>query len=186
MAVCVGRAGSKISGTARPKYGDGTRLLGSRDDRARHRARSTAVRVKFVGTEDAGTRKAYHLRLRPLLDPAVHNLRDLWVDTITFDVLAAHFASRYSPRPGLAESPSDVTEYFTQIGRYRIADRIVFTYRNSHVSELSDVTIARVAFPESLPDWLFDQKLFDAQRRAGEPNILWEILNGSPATPTPS
>lgn len=142
--------------------------------------------LEFVGTEDAGTRKAYHLRLRPLLDPAVHNLRDLWVDTITFDVLAAHFASRYSPRPGLAESPSDVTEYFTQIGRYRIADRIVFTYRNSHVSELSDVTIARVAFPESLPDWLFDQKLFDAQRRAGEPNILWEILNGSPATPTPS
>jgi hypothetical protein len=141
--------------------------------------------LELVGIEDAGERRAYHVRLRPLVDPERHNLRDLWIDAETFDVLVAHFVSRYSPRPGATESPSDVTEYFAMAAQYRIAWRIVFTYDNQYVSERSDATIANVAFPASLPDWLFDQGLFDQQRRAGTPNILWDILNGEPATPPP-
>ncbi len=142
--------------------------------------------IDLVGTQDVGQRKAYHLRLRPLFDPATHNLRDLWIEANTFEVLVAHFVSRYSPRPGAIDSASDVTEYFTQVGQYRIASHIIFTYQTRHVSQLNDVTISQVAFPASLPDWLFDQKLFDGQRKAGTSNILWEILNGAPATPPPS
>ncbi|HEY6485025.1 MAG TPA: hypothetical protein VIX83_01415 [Candidatus Cybelea sp.] len=46
-------------------------------------------------------------------------------------------------------------------------------------SHMFDVMTLRVAFPPTLPDWLFDQSAYDRHQKAGEPDILDKILNAS-------
>jgi hypothetical protein len=42
--------------------------------------------VSLLGEEDLGGSPVYHLSLRPLHDPDLNRIRELWVDTQTFDV----------------------------------------------------------------------------------------------------
>src|SRR5215469_9391380 len=42
--------------------------------------------VTLLGVEDLDGAQVYHLRLQPLTDPAHDRVRELWVDTQTFDV----------------------------------------------------------------------------------------------------
>src|SRR6185312_2528311 len=46
-----------------------------------------AYEITNAGTETLAGSSAYHLRLRPLRDPAKYRLRDLWIDVYTYEVL---------------------------------------------------------------------------------------------------
>lgn len=45
-----------------------------------------AYRISLVGIEPDGSGRDYHLSLQPVHDPLKYRLRDLWVDTQTYDV----------------------------------------------------------------------------------------------------
>ena len=123
----------------------------------------------------------YHLRLRALSDARKHNLRDLWVDAGTFDVWKAHFTSTYAPDQLLAESATDVTVWFTPVGAYWVASRVVWNWDNfqNGFEDDYDVSTERIAFPADLPGWLFDQRTYDQHVKAKDPDVLAPILAGS-------
>lgn len=142
-----------------------------------------AYAFELAGMEDIGGSKTYHLRLRPLFDPQINVLRDMWIDASSFDLRKAHFAGSYSPRPGAPESASDVTEFFGPVASYWLAFRTVWTYQNARVGSLIDACIATISFSDELPDWVFDRDQLAAHsnRRTFLSGILDE---GSYSIPT--
>jgi hypothetical protein len=130
--------------------------------------------------ESIGGHRVYHLQLRALADGRKHNLRDLWVDVDTFDLWKAHFTSTYAPDQLLPESPTDATVWFTPVGAYWVASRVVWNwddFQNGFAFDY-DVSTERIAFPADLPGWLFDQRAYDGHARAKDPDILAQILAG--------
>jgi hypothetical protein len=124
--------------------------------------------------------RVYHLRLHPLGNGRKHNLRDLWVDVDTFDLWKARFTSTYAPDRLLPESPTDATVWFTPVGAYWVASRVVWNwddFQNAFAYDY-DVSTERIAFPADLPDWLFDQRAYDRHVSAKDPDVLAPILAG--------
>jgi hypothetical protein len=136
--------------------------------------------------ETAGGHKVYHLRLRPLAEPERHNLRDLWVDVETFDLWEAHFVGKY---PALVSYgtpplvPTDITVFFKRTLTYQIAHRLAwhYVYDGSYFAFTTE--IEEIAFPSTLPDWLFDSAAYARHEKAKEPDILFQVLH---AVPTPA
>jgi hypothetical protein len=143
-----------------------------------------AYRIELAGIEEVADHETYHLRLHPLYDATRHNLRDLWVDTGSYDLWEAHYLGEYQPNPSSQRRPSDVTVYFKPIIEYWIVSRTVFNYQEHLDSNLSvfDVRTLDIAFPKSLPDWLFDAAEYKQHREARDPDIIKELLE----TPSPS
>jgi hypothetical protein len=124
--------------------------------------------------------RVYHLQLRPLTDGRKHNLRDLWVDVDTFDLWKAHFTSTYAPDQLLPESATDATVWFTPVGAYWVASRVVWNwedFQNGFAFDY-DVSTERITFPADLPAWLFDQRAYEQHVKARDPDILAPILAG--------
>lgn len=147
-----------------------------------------AYDISLVGTELIDGNSAYHLQLRPLSDPERHNLRDLWVDVNTFDIWKAHFIGTYPAlvpygTPPLV--PCDITAYFRESLAYWTAYRLSWTYDYDGSRFAFDTHIGEIAFPNSLPDWLFDPAAYAQHEKAKEPDILYTILMGVPM-PMPS
>jgi hypothetical protein len=122
--------------------------------------------IDFVDVENISGNLTDHLRLTPLRDPNKYKLRDLWIDTKTFDLRKARFVIvRY---PGVANwNGNSMTVYFGPALQYWIVMRETWSAGGPHGSHLFDVTTLRVAFPASLPDWLFDQAAYDQRQRGG-------------------
>lgn len=57
------------------------RVIGSTSSKSRLYA------VELLGIESAGGARAYHLKLRPLREPAKYRIRDMWVDIANYKVL---------------------------------------------------------------------------------------------------
>jgi hypothetical protein len=134
-----------------------------------------------VPIETLAGHRVYHLQLRALADGRKHNLRDLWVDVETFDLWKAHFTSTYAPDQLLPESATDVNVWFTPVGKYWVASRVVWgweDFKNGFALDF-DVSTERMAFPSDLPDWLFDQRAYDRHAKAKDPDVLAPILAGS-------
>ncbi len=130
----------------------------------------------------------YHLRLRPLADPERHNLRDLWVDVETFDLWEAHFAGKYPALVPYGTSPlvpSDITVFFKRILGYQIAYRLAWHYKFDGSYFAFRTSIIEIAFPNALPDWLFNSAAYARHEKAKEPDILYQVLQAVP-TPAPS
>jgi hypothetical protein len=128
--------------------------------------------------------RVYDLRLRPLSDPQRYNLREIWVDTSTFDIWKAHFEGTYQPTPSTMESPSDVTVTFVPVGPYWIVHRMQWTwedYQNSRFFHF-DATTNEIAFPCSLPGWLFDERAYGRRENAHQADPLDAIVNGAAVT----
>ena len=119
--------------------------------------------IRFLGI-DSLTRggSAYHLSLRPRLNPTTHNLRDLWINTQTDDILRAVIEGLYRPDYNSVATDTFVTEDFGHVGKYWLMIHHVWTYQApfSPARYQYDATGVTMEFPESLPDWFFDSKLF--------------------------
>lgn len=119
--------------------------------------------IRLVGI-DAFTqgRSAYHLALRPRSNPMVHNLRELWIDTQSDDILRATIEGEYRPDYDMMVADTFVTEDFGRVGEYWL----VIHHRWAYAVPLSsrryyyDATSSAMQFPERLPEWFFDAKAF--------------------------
>lgn len=134
--------------------------------------------ITIVGIETVNGHATYHLHLTPLSDPRRHNLRELWVDTTTFDLWNATFDGTYHPLPGTSDGPSTFTSEFKPVGPFWINVHQYWTWTDFRTSlswNFERETFAMM-FPDSLPDWVFDQAAYDRHRRAGEPDVLDAML----------
>lgn len=140
---------------------------------------------KYTPTNDGivmvNGRPAYHLTLTPTSDPRLHNLREIWVDPMTFDLLKARYDGTYHPFPGTADSASEFVSEFKAVGPYWIEVHVQWNwtdFRDSLSWNFDRETFA-IMFPDSLPDWVFDQKEYDRHRAAGDPDVLDELLRSA-------
>lgn len=135
--------------------------------------------VEVSGIEPVDSHPCYDLRLRPLSDPMRHNLRELWVDTATFDLRKATFDGTYRPVPLAPSSPSTFTSSFAAIGPYWIVSHQHWTWTDTADSIYLDINmeVNKITFPATLPDYLFDQAEYDKRQNAREPDPLDAILN---------
>jgi hypothetical protein len=141
-------------------------------------------------TEDVDGRPAYHLRLNPTSDPRRHNLRDLWIDEHTYDLLKAHFVGMYAPTLQNVPSHTDVIVYFRGVLGCWVVSRALWTYLNPPASFAFDVQTDEIALPATLPDWLFDAAAYQRHETAGDPDYLELVLdrmrNQAGASPQPT
>jgi len=110
-----------------------------------------AYAIALADVERVGTRACYHLRLRPLRDPQSYPLRDLWVDTTSYDVVRLTYAWPYN------DTTANVTYDFAPIGSQALwaivhigaqaVSHGLFTTRVEQVSE----DLQNIAFPASEP-----------------------------------
>ena len=114
-----------------------------------------AYDITLAGTEMIATRACYHLRLRPLRDPLLYPLRDLWVDTSTYDVVRLNYAQPFN------ETTANVTYDFAPAGPQSIwsivhieAQATVHGLFTAHVERVSE-DLQNIAFPPSEPDEYF-------------------------------
>ncbi|HEY1867618.1 MAG TPA: hypothetical protein VGG70_04925 [Candidatus Cybelea sp.] len=126
--------------------------------------------------EDVGGREAYHLQLLPKDSPQVHNLRDLWIDVSTYDLLKAHFVGTYAPVPKAPLSATDVTVYFRGVLGSWVVSRALWNYDDPPIRYDFDVQNDEIGLPPSLPDWLFDQAAYRQHQLAGDPDYLGQVL----------
>jgi hypothetical protein len=138
--------------------------------------------ITLAGIERIGDRSAYHLQLRPNFNPATHQLRDVWADVETFDLLKVHLVGKYGGygKSSQGISDSDETISFAPVRQYWIADGMTFTYTDSSDRNFVFATkTTKIVFPETLPDWLFNANAYVQQRKAGAPDILTEVLSNA-------
>lgn len=81
--------------------------------------------------------------------------------------------------------PSNVTAYFRQTLAYWTVYRLAWSYDYDGSHFAFDTHIGEIAFPGSLPDWLFDETEHAHYQKAQAFDILYNILNGVPM-PSPS
>jgi hypothetical protein len=122
----------------------------------------------LVGTENLAGSDVYHLKLVPRFDPQHHPIRDLYVDTTTFD--PRRIAIEVWAQAGPVTSRPTVTVDFAPVqGTWMIAHASMefvlrlafFNYGGNAEYRTSDIS-----FPASEPDWMFDPKLLAAHRKA--------------------
>jgi hypothetical protein len=119
--------------------------------------------VSYAGLESYESHPVYHLTLRAVTDPNKHPWRDLWVDTDTFQVWKAHADAGGSSGPLSGHAAADVE--FAPIGNYWMvkqatADgegRFGFISDSGHY----EYYFSDFGFPNTLPDWYFDEAQFD-------------------------
>ncbi len=150
--------------------------------------------VSLAGIDNIGGRPSYHLRLKALRDPGLHNLRELWTDTQTWDLMKARYSVMYAPNsmdPGPhgneyeAQSPADLQVYFGPASSYWVAIRMVWTHGIFGDLTTYDVATAAAVFPAALPDWLFDPVAYAQHKRDGDLDYVSLLLSGK-AVPQPS
>lgn len=109
---------------------------------------------------------AYHLTLRPLSDPHRHNLRDLWVNTTTSNIIRAIMVGTYSPDPQSLAQETTVSEDFGQVGPYWVVIHHTWSYRDvdADVTFKYEASSVKMSFPQAIPAWYFDTAEFNRHR----------------------
>ncbi len=137
--------------------------------------------VTLSGIEQIESHRVYHLRLRPLTNPQMHNLRELWVDAQTFDLWRARFTGFY------ADSPTEITTDLIPVDAYRIIGHMAWSYSTMGTSYDCSTETGEIVFLPALPDWIFNQTLYNRRYEAGEPDLLGEYLDqAQTVTPLPA
>ncbi len=137
--------------------------------------------VRMAGTDTIDGHRVYHIALHPRRDPEQNALRDLWIDTDTYDVWRADYVT--SPDVQIVGGEADLTVDFVTVGNYRIASSWVAIYhapgmRNGVYRQLR---VVKMAFPDTLPDWLFDEPQYAKRVREHDPDYLGDIFNKPPS-----
>jgi hypothetical protein len=112
----------------------------------------------LVGIEQLDGSRVYHLKLAPRYDPQHHPIRDLWVDTATYDPrrIAVEVWAEAGP---VRSRPTVVVDYAPIDGTWLIAHASTdFVLRFGFLSYggSGEFRITDVTFPDSEPDWMFD------------------------------
>ena len=140
-----------------------------------------AYRAGVQSVDNIDGHETYHIALDPTSDPEQHALRDLWIDTTTHDVRRADYVTHDFNFPSATVY---LTVNFVPVGSYLIAGSWVAIYHpgGSDPPFYRELHVEKMRFPDSLPDWLFDQRAYDEHRREGAPDPLAGLFD---ATPTP-
>jgi hypothetical protein len=117
-----------------------------------------------------------HIHLTPLRDLPKYNLRDLWVDTQTFDLRRARFVFVGRPDDPLRNGATLAVDFGPAQQYWIVRHSKWSTVRYDY-----DLTTLRVVAPSTLPDWLFDRSAYDQHRKAGDLDPLDELLNPTPS-----
>ncbi len=118
--------------------------------------------VKLAGIEDLDGKQVYHLTLRALHDERTHPWKDVWVDVKTFEVWKAY--AEVSGTKGIATGKGNATVVFAPVGDHWLVSSAVGD-GSVRIGPLGDsghyeYTFSDYGFPDSVPDWYFDPKLF--------------------------
>jgi hypothetical protein len=105
--------------------------------------------IALAGEETIGGRACYHLTLRPELNPDRYPLRDVWVDTTSFEVVQLTYARPYQER----HTHAIVVYRFAPVGPQPIW-AIVHIEAQAGSERVAD-DLRDIAFPASAPDWYF-------------------------------
>jgi hypothetical protein len=137
--------------------------------------------AKVTGIETIDGHSSDRVELTPTTDPSQHTLRDLWVDTTTYDVRRADYITR---DPNVPDATVYLTVNFVQVGPYWIAARWVAIYHfiGSEPPVYRELTVDKMRFPDTLPDWLFNQRGYDLHYMAGSEDPLAHLFD-SPTSP---
>lgn len=102
-----------------------------------------AYEIRLDGIVTVGSRSCYHLRLRALRDPLGYPLRELWIDTATYDVVRLTYAWPFNG------TSASVTYDFAPVGAQAIWSivHIDATAGREHVAE----DLQNIEFPASEP-----------------------------------
>jgi hypothetical protein len=119
-----------------------------------------------------------HLVLTPRSDPEKHNLRELWVDEKTNRIVRAIVQGTYHPFPRDPIEKTFALENFGKVGPYWLVIDHLWTYAppSSGLLLRFESTVQTMRFPETLPEWLFDEHAFRSHK-----SELSSVL----ATPSP-
>ncbi len=122
--------------------------------------------VALAGIEAYQGHQVYHLKLRPLQDPKRHPWTDLWVDTRLYEVWRAHADAMGSSGPLVGRAVADVE--FAPYGNYWLVKQ-ASADAQGHIAIFSDsghyeYYFSDFGFPNTLPDWYFDQKAYGEHR----------------------
>jgi hypothetical protein len=115
-----------------------------------------AYTITLAGIEGLDGRSVYHMRLVPNYVPDDHPLRDLWIDTATFEVIRLNYARH--AEDGAANGT--VQYRFAQIGPDRIW---AITYIDAMLPLKGTARVvnphselANIEFPRDQPAWAFE------------------------------
>lgn len=115
----------------------------------------------LLGTEPLAGARVYHLKLVPRFDPRHHPIRDLYVDTATFD--PRRIAIEVWAAKGPVRSRPTVTVDFAPVeGTWLIAHATMdFVLRLAFLSYAgsAEFRTSDISFPTTEPDWMFNPKL---------------------------
>lgn len=132
------------------------------------------------GVETIDSHSTYKIELTPALDPSRYTLRDLWIDTSTYDVRRADYITHDINVP---ESTVYLTVEFEPVGPYWIAAHWIAIYHflGAQPPIYRELRISQMRFPEALPDWLFDQQGYGLHALGGDPDPLAHLFDATPA-----
>ncbi|MBD5634316.1 MAG: hypothetical protein IAI49_07535, partial [Candidatus Eremiobacteraeota bacterium] len=130
------------------------------------RARSRPYAVTTVGFETADGIDTVHLKLVPYSEPDRHIVRDLWIDRRTFGVV--RLAGEARAAAGLARAIFEARYAETATSQTLL---LVTGYVKAQLAIIKigadfRVEQSNIAFPETLPDWYFNQRAYDAHTHA--------------------
>ncbi len=137
--------------------------------------------VKLLGVETVEAHSVYHIALHPRRDPDQNQIRDLWIDTSTYDVWRADYVQ--PPDVQIVGGEADLTVDFITVGNYRIAASwtAVYLAPGMRTGVYRQLRVVKMAFPGTLPDWLFDEPSYAKRVRQHEPDYLGDIFSKPPS-----
>jgi hypothetical protein len=114
--------------------------------------------IRLADEESVDGRLCYHLVLRPLIAPDRYPLRELWVDTNSFEVVQLTYERPYDAE----HTRASVRYRFAPIGKNRVwaivhieADATTHQLFSSKTERVAD-DLRDISFPASAPDWYFE------------------------------
>ncbi|HEX8807008.1 MAG TPA: outer membrane lipoprotein-sorting protein [Candidatus Aquilonibacter sp.] len=130
--------------------------------------------------ETVNGNQTYKIELMPTTDPTRYTLRDLWIDTSTYDVRRADYVTRDFNVP---DATVYLTVEFEPVGPYWIAAHWIAIYHflGATPPVYRELRIEKMRFPDTLPDWLFDQQGYELHSLAGDADPLAHLFDESPA-----
>ncbi len=136
--------------------------------------------VTMKGTQTIEGHRVYHITLHPRRDAEDNALRDLWIDTETYDVWRAAYVT--APDVQIVGGEADLTVDFTTVGNYRIASSWIAVYHAPGMrgGVYRQLRVVKMAFPETLPDWLFDEPQYAKRIHEHAADYLGDIFSKPP------
>ncbi len=132
------------------------------------------------GIETIDGHNTDRIELHPSTDPTRYTLRDLWIDTTTHDVRRADYVTRDINVP---DATVYLTVEFEPVGPYWIAAHWIAIYHflGQQPPFYRELRVEKMRFPETLPDWLFNQRGYELHAMAGDTDPLSKLFDANPA-----